>query len=576
MAAATEILGLRETLLGPDALPPPPVRHALFASLVVLAAIFHLCTAGWGEIQNGPEGEYAGGARQMLHSPDRFVPIRHGIVAPEEPPLLYWTLNVSYRVFGVTTVAARLPSAFAMIALVALTFLIGEALNGYWRAFVAGLIQLSLCGSFLWGRMVTPEPLFAVSVAGAYLCIASGYHNRRHRRWWFNGLWFCTALAYLTKGATAFFLLGAVVLLLALCFREARMRFPAMLHWSGLLIFAAVVVPWHVWLQMRFPGSLGAIASSQWLLPFMNGVDTPGAEHVRITRFLLSHLVWWYPLSLLVLPALLFSWRRTVRPHEISFSDAVPHFWMAAGLAPLLIIPHRQHVDSLPVWSAFSLWAACAWDRASLRSRIAGIALAALACVIGGVAARAATLAPVVFGWTAGDHLFATDLALAAVVAALCAFVAAAYLLWRKEETLAVGLLILGVLPLGLTIAEANARRGQHASFAALATFLPANLGTDGELLYEGSLRSASSLGFYIRRRFFVIDAPSASSTERVSPEHRLTRESALEKLGAPHPVYLLLHKDRVPWWQEQLTTRYHLYHQVGTYGDYVLVNNQP
>jgi hypothetical protein len=49
--------------------------------------------------------------------------------------------------------------ALAVVATVALIFLIGEKLSDYWRGFIAGLIYLSFCGTFLLARIVMPEPL---------------------------------------------------------------------------------------------------------------------------------------------------------------------------------------------------------------------------------------------------------------------------------------------------------------------------------------------------------------------------------------------------------------------------------
>ncbi len=574
MPAATHAFGVRETLLGPGALPPPPVRHALFASLVALAAILHFCTAGWTEIHNGVEGEFAGDARQMLDSPHPLLPIRNGVASPAEPPLLYWALTASYRVFGVTAVAARVPSALAMVALVGLTFLLGERLSGYWRGFIAGLIQLCLCGSFLWGRMVAPEPLFAALIAGAILCAVSGYDRRGERRWWFAGFWCCTAFAYLTKGANAIAFLAAVILLLVLLFREARMRFPALLHWSGLLACAVIVAPWHVWLQAHAPDHIW-ITAGPWLNPFATDVNFTGTEHVTAGRFLLGHLAWWYPALLLVIPGLLFAWRRVIRPREMDFSDAVPLCWMAVGFVPLLFFPQRQHFESLPMWSAFSLWAACAWDRTPFRFRIAGIAAAAAGCAIALICLQSHAFRSTAFDSPFGEQPFGSLLMLCATFAALAAFTGGGYLLWRKEETLATALLLLGTLPLGLSVAEADARRGPHASFGTLARSLPASLDDDVELIYDGSPRSGSSLGFYLRRRISVISDANGLRDSNAH-EHQLTELEALDRFGAPHPVYLILHKDRIPVWQERLTTRYHIYHQVSTCGAYVVVTNQP
>ncbi|MFN2474823.1 MAG: ArnT family glycosyltransferase [Chthoniobacterales bacterium] len=560
MPDATSTFALHETLLGPEALPPPPVRHALFACLVVLAAILHLCTAGWSEIHNGFEGEYAAGARKMLTAESPLLPIRGDVVAPQEPPLLYWSLLGSYKAFGVTAVAARLPMALAMITLVALTFLIGERLSGYWRGFVAGLIQLCSCGGFLWGRMVTPEPLFAVFTAAAILCAIGGYQDRRKRRWWFLGFATSAALAYLAEGIFAVAYLGGVILSLALFCREARIRFPRLLHWSCVLVFAALILPWHLWLQRN--------GGATWLLSEGRYLNSAAADGVRLFPFIGGHVVWFCPMLLLLLPGLLFASRRLFRPSEFGFAEAVPLCWMAIGFLPLLFLRDRQHFDSLPMWSAFALWAACAWDRTPSRLRLAGIGLAAIACIAGTLAIGSG----VARSWIieAPDAApFHTVLLAAAVTATLAAFAGGAYLLWRGRETIATAVLLLGILPLDLALAETDAQLGPQFSFGSIAGFLQSRLGEDGEVIYEGTPRSGSSFGFYLDGHFSVVEP-------RTSGHRALSEADALERFGTPHPVYLIVQKDRVPFWQERLTERYHIYHQVSTCSSYVVVNNQP
>jgi hypothetical protein len=51
---------------------------------------------------------------------------------------------------------------------------------------------------------------------------------------------------------------------------------------------------------------------------------------------------------------------------------------------------------------------------------------------------------------------------------------------------------------------------------------------------------------------------------------------SALERFAAAHPVFLIISKERVPFWQEQLTERFHFYHQETTCGEHVVLSNQP
>src|SRR5881398_3163139 len=205
MTAGTQTLRLEETLLEPPALPPPPTRHALFAILIALPVLLHVATIGTGDLYSQTEGQYAGAVREMFQNHEWLLPTNDGIPRLQKPPLLYWLIIISFKLFGVNAAAARLPAALAVVASVGLIFLIGEKLTDYWRGFIAGLIYLSFCGAFLLARIVMPEPLVSALIAGAIFCAVCGYQHRRQRSAWFAGFWICSAFACLTKG-----LLGAV------------------------------------------------------------------------------------------------------------------------------------------------------------------------------------------------------------------------------------------------------------------------------------------------------------------------------------------------------------------------------
>src|SRR5262249_52231022 len=222
MTAGARSLSLEETLLEPPALAPPPTRHALFVILIGLAALLHVATIGSGDLYSQTEGQYAGAAREMVETRQWFVPTNDGAPRLQKPPLLYWLIIISFKLFGVNAAAARLPVALAVVALAALTFLIGEKLTDYWRGFIAGLIYLSLCGTFLLARIVMPEPLVSVFIAGAIFCAVRGYQRRRNRRMWFAGFWICSAFACLTKGLLGIVYPVAVFLILSIFYREAR------------------------------------------------------------------------------------------------------------------------------------------------------------------------------------------------------------------------------------------------------------------------------------------------------------------------------------------------------------------
>src|SRR5438128_3331888 len=198
MVAGARTFGIDEALIDPPAINPPPTRHALFVFLIALAALLHGATAGWGDLYSETDSQYAGAAREMIESHQWFLPTNDGIPRLQKPPLLYWLIIASYKIFGVNAAAARLPIAAAIVATVALTFLIGERLHDYWHGFLAGLIYLSFCGTFLLGRIIMPEPVFSAFVAGGIFCAICGYQRRRYRRLWFGGWWICAARACVT------------------------------------------------------------------------------------------------------------------------------------------------------------------------------------------------------------------------------------------------------------------------------------------------------------------------------------------------------------------------------------------
>src|SRR3954462_2741288 len=253
MVAGARTFSLEDTFLSPQILNPPPTRHALLAFLLALAAILHIGTAAWGNLYDGIEGEVAGGARGMLRSHQWLVPANDGIPALQTPPFSYWVVALSCKIFGVSTTAARIPFALAMVGSVALTFLIGERLADYWRGFAAGLIHLCSVGGFLFARIVSPGPIAAFFVSAAVYCAVCGYQHRKFRRIWFAAFTLSTALACLSAGLHTILYPAAICVLLAAFYREARIRFRPIVHWSNLLLFAVLVAPWYVWVHLRFP-----------------------------------------------------------------------------------------------------------------------------------------------------------------------------------------------------------------------------------------------------------------------------------------------------------------------------------
>ena len=92
------------------------------------------------------EARYALIAREMVESGDWIQPHFNHARFYEKPPLTYWCVAASYRLFGFTEFASRLPSALAYVGTVLLTFLLALELVGSGTAPLAALIYATSLG----------------------------------------------------------------------------------------------------------------------------------------------------------------------------------------------------------------------------------------------------------------------------------------------------------------------------------------------------------------------------------------------------------------------------------------------
>jgi len=366
-----------------------PTERWLLPVLLALAALLTIGTAGWGDLYNETDGQYASAAKVMADGGSWLVPENNGIPRLVKPPLLYWAMAASMKIFGVSEFAARLPSGVAITAWVAVTFLIGVKMGGPWRGFLAGAILLSSLGIFTLGRVIMPEPMFSVFIAAALYCVLRGADDPTRRARWFTGFWFCASLAGFTKGGHGLLYPLVIVGVAAFFCKSARGNLRGLLSWQGALIFCAINLPWYFFIESRFPGYTSNLFFAEQL-GHVTGSSTPATDYTVVPRwqFLLLHAAWFFPWSIVAGTVLFFRWRdagsrvrRTLgrlagkwgprismspRP-SVSFDATLVVSWAAVILATVLLTGQRQDYYAMSMWPAFALGVAGLIEHRSLR-----------------------------------------------------------------------------------------------------------------------------------------------------------------------------------------------------------------
>jgi 4-amino-4-deoxy-L-arabinose transferase-like glycosyltransferase len=198
------------------------------------------------------ESRYAEIPREMLHHGDLIVPRLQGEPYLDKPPMLYWLIAGSYRLFGVHDGAARLPSALAVHLCILLTYLFGRRIIGE-RGAMAGALLLTLAPGFVSvGRLLLLDGVLALWTT---LALFSGFEavrgDRLRRGWWLLAAVAC-GLGVLTKGPVALVLLVPPLWLHRwLTGRGCRVKWPDWLAFLGVL--SLIALPWYVVLCLRLP-----------------------------------------------------------------------------------------------------------------------------------------------------------------------------------------------------------------------------------------------------------------------------------------------------------------------------------
>jgi 4-amino-4-deoxy-L-arabinose transferase-like glycosyltransferase len=344
-------------------------RRSLLIVFLFAAAVYLGCIISPPSLMDDVDAVVAQISRTMVSSGDWVTARLDGVPYLEKPPLFYWPLAVSFKIFGVHDWAARIPVALAVIGLCLVTAAFGSWAFGRRAGFLAGLCMSTCLGLYLFTRILLPDVTLTLTIAlamWAFLRLLDD--EEKHPRAWAATLAVCLGAGLLLKSLIGVvFPMGAIVVYLALTRQIFSLQVWKRLRpLSGTLIILLIAAPWHVLAAMRNPpvweftmrsapgeyhGFLWFFFINEQLLRFLNLRYPRDYDTVPPVLFWLFNLAWLFPWSV-YLPG---AFRLSYKPVDRAGKTRLFALCWIGFVMVFFTFSTTQEYYSMPIYPAMAL-----------------------------------------------------------------------------------------------------------------------------------------------------------------------------------------------------------------------------
>jgi len=196
------------------------------------------------------EAKNATCAREMMERNDPVVPTFNGELRTDKPPLHYYFMMTSYRIFGFGEYAARFFSAVFGALTMLMVFAFTKHLLSHRTALWATLILLSSINFVFEFHLAVPDPYLIFFINAALFSFYMAMHAGRKAYLW--GFYISLALGFLTKGPVAVALPALVILVFMIWTRQFTWKkLREMRLIEGILLFLLIAAPWYILVSLK-------------------------------------------------------------------------------------------------------------------------------------------------------------------------------------------------------------------------------------------------------------------------------------------------------------------------------------
>ena len=328
-------------------------KHRAFFILIAMAATLFLSDIWVYREFVRAESYFALGARSMVERAEWLTPHAPDELQLNKPPLTYWLIGLSYKLFGASYGTARLPSVLAALLVLAIVYGLGSWLNGIRAGLISAAILASSYLFFSFARMAMSDMLLTFCVTTALTCFLAALAGRtpRSQRLVFVA-YAAVALGVLTKGPVALAMV-AVPIGLELLSRRDRASVKRLRLVSGLGILLLVAAPYFLMVYFRAGSSpLKFFFLSENLQRFTGQIYAGGSRPFwyEIAAFFIDFAPW----SVLIFLAAWVDWRRW-QAENSGEGKRILYFWLLWVVALFTLASFKRDYYLLPAMPAAAL-----------------------------------------------------------------------------------------------------------------------------------------------------------------------------------------------------------------------------
>ncbi|MDD3594567.1 MAG: glycosyltransferase family 39 protein [Candidatus Gastranaerophilales bacterium] len=226
-------------------------KHSvLSAVLILLLACFFVLFYGLGSYPfiDVDETRYAIMAREILLSHDWVTMQFNFEPFFDKPPLYFWLVAISYKIFGVmSSFAARLPVALLAAVSVFATYYFVKRVKSNISGLVSALILLTMLEFTVLARISIIDMVFAaILTLSVYSGALTNFCEEKNEKFYWYVSYALMGLAILAKGLVGFVLPFGILFVFAVFTKRLKNFFNPVNIIPSFIIMLLVSMPWYV------------------------------------------------------------------------------------------------------------------------------------------------------------------------------------------------------------------------------------------------------------------------------------------------------------------------------------------